>query len=213
MRQHQHSSSSVGLRDWVSHSLRDRPEAFLLMAAGVALMMTNTRIGLADRFIDQRRSSAGDWRSREHSVTQRVSDSVDDLREAAGDYTERARHYVQETGEQITRQSGEMMDRARSSLQENVTWMVQERPLVLGALSFAAGALLGTLLPETEVENRTLGTARDELTEAAGKMAQERVDALKSAAGDVSEPVSKAVSGGGTSSDEKSNTARSTTRS
>jgi hypothetical protein len=44
-------------------------------------------------------------------------------------------------------------------------------------------------------------------------MAQERVDALKSAAGDVTEAVSKAVSGGGTSSDEKSNTARSTTRS
>lgn len=188
---HRSSSQEMGVTDWLSNSVRERPEAFLLMAAGVALMMTNTRVGLSDLWSSNRRSaSMGSGRSSfssssSPSMTSRVSESIDDLREAAGDYTQRARDYMSETTENLTQQSSEMMEKARSSVQENISWMLEEQPLVLGAIGLAAGAVLGAMLPETEMENRTLGSARDELAETAKNMAQDKVEALKSMAGDV----------------------------
>lgn len=229
---HHRSSQEMGMTDWLSNSVRERPEAFLLMAAGVALMMTNTRVGLSDLWSSNRRSaSMGSGRSdfsssSSPSMTSRVSESIDELREAAGDYTQRARDYMSETTENLTQQSSEMMEKARSSVQENISWMLEEQPLVLGAIGLAAGAVLGAILPETEMENRTLGSARDELAETAKSMAQEKVEALKSMAGDVMGSGSSSQQQGSqqsssgqqsssatSSNDEKSNTARSTTRS
>ncbi len=255
------TSQEGGVTDWLSSNMRERPEAFLLMAAGLALMMTNSRVGLSDLWSSRKGSAMGSGSGRNQfsssspSMTSRVSGGIDELREAAGDYTQRARDYVSETTETLTHQSSEMLDKARSSVQENVSWMLQEQPLVLGAIGLAAGAVIGAILPETEMENRTLGSARDELAQTAKSMAQERVDALKSVAGEVSERVGEVigsgasssqqgssgqqggmsgsqgssssgqglgmqsgssgstVGGGSSSTDEKSNTARSTTRS
>ncbi len=226
----QRSSHEMGMTDWLSNSVRERPEAFLLMAAGVALMMTNTRVGLSDLWSSNRRSaSMGSRRSQfassssTPSMTSRVGESIDELREAAGDYTQRARDYVSETTENLTQQSSEMIEKARSSVQDNISRMLDEQPLVLGAIGLAAGAVLGAMLPETEMENRTLGSARDELAATAKTMAQDKVEALKSMAGDVMSSGSSSQQQGsqtssqqrdpGSSNDEKSNTARSTTRS
>ena len=228
---HHRSSQEMGMTDWLSTSVRERPEAFLLMAAGVALMMTNTRVGLSDLWSSNRRSaSMGSGRSTfsssSPSMTSRVSESIDELREAAGDYTQRARDYMSETTENLTQQSSDMMEKARSTVQENISWMLEEQPLVLGAIGLAAGAVLGAMLPENEMENRTLGSARDELAESAKTMAQEKVEALKSMAGDVMSSGSSAQQQGSqqsssgqqsssasASTDEKSSAARSTTRS
>lgn len=202
---HHGSSSEMGMTDWLSTSVRERPEAFLLMAAGLALMMTNTRVGLGDLWSSKRGPSMGAGSGRRRfsssssspSMTSRVSGGLDELREAAGDYTQRAREYVSETSENITQQSSEIYDKARSTVQENIDWMLKEQPLVLGAIGLAAGAVIGAMLPETEMENRTLGSARDELAETAKNMAQERVEALKSMAGDVGEKVGQVMSSGG----------------
>jgi len=199
------SSSSEGVTDWLSTNIRERPEAFLLMAAGVALMMTNTRVGLSDLWSSGPKSArmgssgrnSSSPSSSSSSMTSRVSEGIDDLREAAGDYSQRARDYMSDTTEHLTQQSSEIYEKARSTMQENINWMLEEQPLVLGAIGLAAGAVIGAMLPETEMENRTLGSARDELAETAKNMAQERVDALKSMAGDVSEKVGQVMSSGG----------------
>jgi ElaB/YqjD/DUF883 family membrane-anchored ribosome-binding protein len=215
------------------------------MAAGMALMMTKTRVGLSDLWSGNQSNSMGSGRHfspNAPSMTSRMSESIDELREAAGDYTQRARDYVSETTDTVTQQSSQMIEKARSTVQENVSWMLEEQPLVLGAIGLAAGAIIGAILPETEMENRTLGTARDELAETAKSMAKDRVDALKSMAGEVGERVGEVmgsnassgqssstsasqgmgmqsgssgskVGGGSAATDEKSNTARSTTRS
>jgi hypothetical protein len=44
---------------------------------------------------------------------------------------------------------------------------MREQPLAVAALGLAAGAALAAIFPPTEVEQRTLGPARDALTGAA----------------------------------------------
>ena len=43
--------------------------------------------------------------------------------------------------------------------------MLDEQPLILGALGLAAGALIGALLPSTESENRSVGDVRESVVQ------------------------------------------------
>jgi hypothetical protein len=52
--------------------------------------------------------------------------------------------------------------RARAQqVQQRATTMLDEQPLVVGAIALAAGAVLGAALPTTQYENRTVGPVRD----------------------------------------------------
>jgi Protein of unknown function (DUF3618) len=58
----------------------------------------------------------------------------------------------------------ERLTRARTGFDR----LLDEQPLVLGAVALALGALLGAALPTTRIENRYLGRARDAVRERAG---------------------------------------------
>jgi hypothetical protein len=47
-------------------------------------------------------------------------------------------------------------------------WM-QDNPLTVGVAAFALGAIAGLSIPATETEHRTLGVARDNLVQRAGR--------------------------------------------
>jgi hypothetical protein len=49
---------------------------------------------------------------------------------------------------------------------------MREQPLAVAALGLAAGAALAAIFPPTEAEQRTLGPARDALTDAARDMGE-----------------------------------------
>jgi len=58
--------------------------------------------------------------------------------------------------------------------------MMEEHPLVAGAVAFALGAAVGAALPSTDVENRTFGAERDRLmNDAARLLRQERETAMR----------------------------------
>jgi hypothetical protein len=58
--------------------------------------------------------------------------------------------------------------------------MMEEHPLVAGAVAFALGAAVGAALPSTEVENRTFGAERDRLMDDAARLLrQERETAMR----------------------------------
>ena len=52
-------------------------------------------------------------------------------------------------------------------VQQRAYTMMDEQPLIVGALAVAAGALIGAALPTTQYENRTLGPVRDRTLEKA----------------------------------------------
>jgi len=58
---------------------------------------------------------------------------------------------------------------------------MREQPLAVALLGVAAGAVVAPLLPSTKVEERTLGPAREALTEAARDMGENVVQSAKEA--------------------------------
>jgi hypothetical protein len=185
-----------GIAGFVSETMRKRPEALLLLAAGAALMMTSGRgQGLRESVsragaggIGERLHSAADSASHLASdMRERVGDQVDELREAAGGYAHRAARRAQEQSEALTERTGAAMNRVRSGVQENIDYMLHEQPIALGALSLLAGVIIGAALPRTVLESRTLGVTREPL--------RGRMEAFKAAASDAGEKVKEAVSG------------------
>ena len=58
---------------------------------------------------------------------------------------------------------------------------MREQPLAVALLGVAAGAAVAALFPSTKLEERTLGPARDALTEAARDMGENVVQSAKEA--------------------------------
>lgn len=73
---------------------------------------------------------------------------------------------------------GEAAATARESIEQaHVSFdrMLEEQPLVLGAIGLAAGALVGALLPASETENRWLGEARQSAVRGVAEAAREEI--------------------------------------
>lgn len=178
-----HAPSGGGLADFVSDTMRHRPEALLLMAAGAALMLTRGRgFGLSELWsgagsrndaaqgIGERIHAAADSATHVASdMRGRVGEQVDDLRETVSDYAERAAHGAQEKREALTRRTGAAIERARSRMQDNIDYMLREQPLALGAVSLLAGIAIGAALPRTAIEADVAGLAREPLREGASR--------------------------------------------
>ena len=88
-----------------------------------------------------------------------TSDVTDRVRDMATDATRRARVLSRDTHYRLGR-------------------TMQDNPMVLGAVALAAGALIGTLLPGTDVEDTYMGETRDTLVDSAREMAEDKVDEL-----------------------------------
>ena len=70
---------------------------------------------------------------------------------------------------------GDAGDRAASAAR-GFGQLWRDQPLVVAGLGIAIGAALGTLLPATEFENRTLGSTRDKLKDEAEDFALRQLD-------------------------------------
>jgi hypothetical protein len=75
-----------------------------------------------------------------------------------------------EIRQRLTRTTGDVQTRIARSMREN--------PLAYGVAALAAGALMGSLMPRTEVEDEYLGETRDSLLDSAREMAEDTVQKL-----------------------------------
>ena len=100
--------------------------------------------------------------------------------EFAGNAYERASDAVERAKETTTEAYDRARDVARRSVSSAVdgtrglTRFMREEPMVLAGLGIALGALVGALLPATEIENRTMGEASDALKRDAKEAAREQ---------------------------------------
>ena len=184
---------------------RNRPEALLVIAAGLALLMRGagrrrdwrsmSNQNMRDQQMRARRMRADVEDAAESAVgavaetvregaetaTRYASDVAGRISETAGEYTNVATRWADEARETLSEQSMRLTAQA-SALSDDLDDAVRDHPLVLAALGVAVGAALGASLPRSRIENRTIGLARDQLGEAAegisGRLTEAAEDAL-----------------------------------
>jgi ElaB/YqjD/DUF883 family membrane-anchored ribosome-binding protein len=137
------------------------------------------------------------------TVSEGMASARESVAGAASEIGERAKRVAEGVGETYQAYSGVALDGARHAgervketvsrssekVRENVTTLLHEQPLVLGALGVAIGAAIGAMLPRTQTEDRMLGETSDALKGTAAKMVGEQYEHAKEAAAKVAEDV------------------------
>ena len=185
---------------WISNAVRRKPEALLLFAAGVALMMRGSGTTSLPSYD---RSAPGDiygrapWQE-DRGTTDRMSESVNRATDKVADYAGDVRDRVADTAsgyassmadyaEDARRRVGDFSDDVRQNLSATTDYVsaraqsamqsasdtVREQPLLIAALGLAAGAAVAAMFPTTEVERRTLRQAGEMLADAADQAGDE----------------------------------------
>jgi hypothetical protein len=73
--------------------------------------------------------------------------------------------------------------------QRSVGGVIEQQPLVAGAIGLAIGAALGAAIPSTDVENQLMGERADELKLRARELVTEQYETVKETAGQIYEDV------------------------
>jgi ElaB/YqjD/DUF883 family membrane-anchored ribosome-binding protein len=164
-----------------------------------AMANTNARL-------DQATESASDVADnvRERSaetvdnVRERVSDAVDTLRENAGSTADNLRDRASEaygraanSGRRVASSVAETLtdtQRSVADFSRNFVALCKEQPILMASVGVALGATLGALLPTSDVENRLVGSASDDVKRRArhlGEQAKESAESVYDQAKDV----------------------------
>ena len=82
---------------------------------------------------------------------------------------------VSQTAGEIPQQAGYYVDQGTSQVRR----FIDENPLGAGVIAVAAGAAIGMLLPATQIEQQTIGQARDQLVEQAESTVHQALDKVE----------------------------------
>jgi ElaB/YqjD/DUF883 family membrane-anchored ribosome-binding protein len=175
----------------LGEAIAANPVAILLASVGLGWMMLDRRREAPRRAVGDEYGSAG---SAFDSAKETFDSAKGTVGAAVGAMSDRM-HGAIDTSRDTMARARDSMNRARDTMGEaaatardriehaHVSFdrMLEEQPLVLGAIGLAAGALIGALLPASETENRWLGEAREGAVKTAANAAREEVDAVVSA--------------------------------
>jgi hypothetical protein len=199
------TDTSFQAGDWLAGAARRNPEGLLLLAAGACLLMrsrgsSSSRAPVRSQYrdIDHGQpagsgridsSRAGRTASNVREGISRAADSAadyaSDIKErvsnTASDYADSISEFAQDTRRNVSERSSRLGRQAQSTLQDGVERVLREQPLAVAVAGLAAGAAVAALFPSTAVEGRTLGGAREALTDAAGKAGEMVMDAAEKA--------------------------------
>jgi ElaB/YqjD/DUF883 family membrane-anchored ribosome-binding protein len=188
-------------------SVKQNPMSVLLAGAGIAWMMASQGAAGASRGMrrgyssyDESHESYGEGLSgdpeRLSGETFGANIPPDDVQEQGlgervGERVDRVKARMAAARERMSGTAGAVSDRLGSGREharlqaqrarEGFSRMMEEQPLVLGAMGVALGALIGALLPASETEDRMLGSRSDELKQRARTMGEEQFDKARGA--------------------------------
>ncbi len=177
--------------------IKNNPVPATLIGVGLAWLMMSGRSGSARPSDFSRSRDYGKFGSTASSdkVAERMSQSSGSDDESGGavssarDKVSGAAHWAgsgvasmtdqgQDRSQQLSQGASRMgaagrqqAERAKSVFDR----MINEQPLVLGAIGVAVGAMLAAGLPETQAENEMMGEKRDELMSRAKEKGQEQL--------------------------------------
>ncbi len=177
----------------LSDAATQHPIPLVLTSIGLGWLMLMSRRngGSAVRPTGSMRDRAAGVRDRVMSAGDRVSEqakgAVDSSREAF-DYAAESMRDAASRAAQMTRSQVESAREGAAHAQERMQRLLDEQPLVLGALGLAAGALIGALLPSTEAEDRLVGDVREKAVQKVARTSRSMYEAARDNAATDSAP-------------------------
>jgi ElaB/YqjD/DUF883 family membrane-anchored ribosome-binding protein len=110
------------------------------------------------------------------SARDRASDMAGSARDRASDMMGRARETVSGASETVSRTMSSAVDTVSSRMPStrSIANFMQEEPMVLAGVGLALGAIIGAMVPSTEIEERYLGPTAEQLKEQAREAAREQ---------------------------------------
>ena len=91
--------------------------------------------------------------------------------------------------------------RDQREVKSKLSTLLDEQPLILGAIGLAVGAAIGAALPITETEDHFMGGPSHQLRQAATDVARQEVEGLRAVAGEAVDNIRKSASDHGLSTD------------
>lgn len=183
----------VSAGDWLVSAARRNPEAVLVLAAGLAMLLRKGIAGQSSARGDYEIDDGYDgFAEDEEGLRGRLEDVTGAVREGVTEAAEVAAEYAAEVGERAYETAARIGNGAYST----ADMVLRQQPLAVAVLGLAAGAAVAAVLPPTEVERRTLSPARGKLADAADRAADSLKEAASEAARDVKARVVDSVIAG-----------------
>jgi ElaB/YqjD/DUF883 family membrane-anchored ribosome-binding protein len=196
----------------LSRSIRDNPIPVALVGVGIAWLMMSGQAGRgrqhsqseqyagmnpgaltegsAESGVNRAASAAAD-------AGRKVKDTMSEMTSRAGDMMTSARERISATAGDTRMRVSELSARTREQMYRTrgtLTHVLEEQPLVVGAIGLAVGAVLGASLPSTRREDELMGGTRDDMMHSARDAVGEQAEALKESAQRIAETAGQEAS-------------------
>lgn len=135
---------------------------------------TETMRGAGESAAERARQAAAGAGESMRSMAGTVGETMRHAGESATEWMEQARGAARYAGDG----AGQVGQRTMQSFNK----MLEEQPLLLGAIGIALGAVVGALLPSTRIEDQYLGETRDQLRDAIAEQGGELYERGKATA-------------------------------
>ncbi|HET6629537.1 MAG TPA: DUF3618 domain-containing protein, partial [Woeseiaceae bacterium] len=171
----------------LGRSAENHPMPLLLTAVGIAWMMASANRPPPPARPRSERADA-DLSGRADEAKHRLRHGLDSAKSTAsavGDRASRARYAVGDT----VSHTGERMRLQSRRMKDGFSHMLEEQPLLVGAMGIALGAALGAALPRSEAEDRLMGETSDAAARQVKDRAADAYDEVKHTADEMAASV------------------------
>lgn len=169
-----------GISDMVFETIKRNPIPTAMAGVGLAMLWRNrSQQANGDRLHPnsyQGMPSTSYFSDQQQGLGSKVGDAASKVGDAASTVGDGVGGAVSSIADGAQQATGEVVDRAGATAQQ-VGWkldsFMQANPLAMGAIAVGTGAVIGSLIPETDPEREILGDASrqvgNRLTEAVGQ--------------------------------------------
>ena len=171
----------------LGRSVRNNPVPVILTGVGLAWMMASSNEPRAAGTYGEYE----DYSSQGSGATDRLKSGVSSAKSAAGAVTDTASRATQSLKQSIgslgdsASGAGQRIRSESRRVKHGFESLMEEQPLMLGALGLAIGAALGAAFPRTESEDRLLGDRSDSAMRSVKEKATDAFAEVKDTAAEV----------------------------
>ena len=168
------------------NSVKQNPVPVALTAMGIIWMMVSSSrsSSVKTAYDDFNTSDSSDASAT--SISSRTTDKLKDTAETIKSKTAAARDKLMSSKDSLKDTVSDASSKAANAAQfqvrrarEEFNSLLEEQPLILGALGIALGAAIGAALPPTEQEDRLLGGVRDQTVSKVKELTSETYDQVR----------------------------------